>query len=83
MQYVLRLIKHFTKLAEDLDEILVSICKDNMCEYKVVYEEFTYFEDDTLRDLIHKGYIVVYKIDFDNNNIVILGINKYKKMVKI
>ena len=42
-----------------------------------------YFDDDTLRDLVHKGYVVVYKIDNANDRIVILGINKYKKIIKI
>ena len=52
-------------------------------ESPYMYRKSIYFDDDTLRDLIHKGYIVVYKIDVNNNSIVILGINKYKKTIKI
>jgi toxin ParE1/3/4 len=48
-----------------------------------MYRKSIYFDDDTLRDLVHKGYVVVYKIDNANDRIVILGINKYKKTIKI
>lgn len=48
-----------------------------------MYRKSIYFDDEMLRDLIYKGYVVVYKINFDNNAIIILGINKYKKMIKI
>ena len=52
-------------------------------ESPYMYRKSIYFDDDTLRDLVYKGYVVVYKINFDNNSIVILGINKYKKTIKI
>ena len=52
-------------------------------ESPYMYRKSIYFDDDTLRDLVHKGYIVVYKIDNSNARIVILGINKYKKTIKI
>lgn len=48
-----------------------------------MYRKSIYFDDETLRDLVHKGYVVVYKIDNSNDRIVILGINKYKKTIKI
>ena len=48
-----------------------------------MYRKSIYFDDETLRDLVHKGYVVVYKIDHSNDRIVILGINKYKKTIKI
>jgi len=52
-------------------------------ESPYMYRKSIYFDDDTLRDLVHKGYVVVYKIDNANDRIVILGINKYKKIIKI
>ena len=52
-------------------------------ESPYMYRKSTYFDDENLRDLVYKGYVVVYKINFDNNSIVILGINKYKKTIKI
>lgn len=37
-----------------------------------------YFEDESKRDLIHKGYTIVYKIDEAKEIITIIGIKKYK-----
>jgi|GEM_PF-6784917 len=31
-----------------------------------------------MRDLIFKGYVIPYKIETNNNRIIIIGINKYK-----
>ncbi len=39
--------------------------------------ESIYFEDTNIRDLIFKGYVIVYKIDEKNDTIFILGIKKY------
>lgn len=36
-----------------------------------------YFEDEQMRDLIFKGYTVVYKVDEDQDCIIIIGIKKY------
>ena len=38
-----------------------------------------YFNNEDIRDLIYKGYTIVYKIDTDKNSIIILGIKKYKE----
>lgn len=38
-----------------------------------------YFDNDNIRDLIFKGYVIVYKIDKTKNQIIIIGINKYKQ----
>ncbi len=38
-----------------------------------------YFDDDNIRDLIFKGYVIVYKVDKTKKQIIIIGINKYKK----
>jgi plasmid stabilization system protein ParE len=37
-----------------------------------------YFNDDTKRDLIYKGYTIVYKIDEDKDTITIIGMKKYQ-----
>jgi len=37
-----------------------------------------YFDDETMRDLIYKGYTIVYKIDEQNDTILIIGIKKYQ-----
>ena len=37
-----------------------------------------YFSDDNIRDLIFMGYVIPYKIYENKNEIIIIGINKYK-----
>ncbi len=37
-----------------------------------------YFDDENIRDLIFKGYVAPYKIDKNNNQIIVIGINKYR-----
>ena len=37
-----------------------------------------FFDDDIYRDLIYKGYIIIYKIDITNQTIIIFGFTKYE-----
>jgi len=37
-----------------------------------------YFEDKSIRDLIYKGYTIVYKVDEEKETITIIGMKKYK-----
>lgn len=37
----------------------------------------TYYNDDNIRDMIFKGYVIAYLVD--KEQIIILGILKYKK----
>jgi len=37
-----------------------------------------YFDNDNIRDLIFKGYTIVYKVNEDKKQITIIGIKKYK-----
>ena len=37
-----------------------------------------YFQDETIRDLIYKGYTIVYKIDEIKAIITIIGMKKYQ-----
>ncbi|ADN09073.1 type II toxin-antitoxin system RelE/ParE family toxin [Sulfurimonas autotrophica] len=37
-----------------------------------------YFDDEDIRDLIYKGYTIVYKVDEEKSTITIAGIKKYK-----
>jgi hypothetical protein len=46
-----------------------------------MYRKSIYFDDNNIRDMIHKGYIVAYKIDTARQNIIILGINKYGETI--
>ena len=60
------------KFQVELDEIIDAI--PNM-PFK--YRKSIYFNDNNIRDLIFKGYVVPYKIDTVKNQIIIIGINKY------
>ena len=37
-----------------------------------------FFDREDIRDLMFKGYIVVYKVDKDNGFITVFGFTKYK-----
>jgi len=39
----------------------------------------SYFNSEEIRDLVFKGYTIPYKIDEVKNQIVVIGINKYKR----
>ena len=55
---------------------------DNLIEdlpnFPYKYRKSIYFDDKDMRDLIFKGYVVPYKVDEANNQIIIIGVNKYK-----
>ncbi len=55
-------------------EILEKLEKLSFMPYK--NRKSIYFNDENIRDFIYKGYVVPYKID--KEQIVIIGINKYK-----
>ena len=38
-----------------------------------------YFSSDNIRDMVFKGYTVVYEIDDNRDCIVVMGIKKYKE----
>lgn len=42
------------------------------------FRQSIYFEDENIRDLIFKGYTIVYKVDEQNETILIIGIKKYQ-----
>ena len=48
-------------------------------DFPFMYHKSYYFEDEYIRDLIHKGYTIPYKVDTENKIISIIGIAKYKK----
>jgi len=45
------------------------------------YRKSIYFKDENIRDLIHKGYTIVYKIDEKADTITIIGIKKYTNSI--
>jgi plasmid stabilization system protein ParE len=58
-------------------EIRQAILKIPSFPYK--HRQSIYFKDDTIRDLIYKGYVIAYMIDEESESITILGITKYKE----
>jgi plasmid stabilization system protein ParE len=47
-------------------------------DFPFMYRVSIYFEDEYIRDLMHKGYTVPYEVDLENKIITIIGITKYK-----
>lgn len=47
---------------------------DNIPNYPLIYRKSFLYDDENVRDLIFKGYVIPYLIDDDN--ILILGIYK-------
>ncbi len=43
------------------------------------FRQSIYFEDESIRDLIFKGYTVAYKIEENRDRIIIIGIKKYQE----
>jgi plasmid stabilization system protein ParE len=50
----------------------------NLREFPFIYRVSIYFEDEYIRDLMHKGYSVPYEVDLEKKTISIIGITKYK-----
>ena len=49
----------------------------NLKTFSKMYRKSVYFDDENYRDMIHKGYIVIYKIEKDK--IIILDIFKWSE----
>lgn len=43
------------------------------------YKQSIYFEDMNIRDLVFKGYVVVYRINETQNTIEVFGFIKYQE----
>jgi len=54
------------------DEIIAKINKISQNPY--IHRKRESLNDDNVRELIYKGYIVPFEIDIKNNKIIILGI---------
>ena len=52
----------------------------NLTNFPYKYRKSFYFDDENVRDMIFRGYTIVYEIDVDEDIIVILNIfNKNKR----
>lgn len=45
------------------------------------FRKSIYFDDENVRDLIFKGYVIPYKINKLKNTIFVMGANKYQKTI--
>jgi plasmid stabilization system protein ParE len=63
------------KSAENFKKNLKSKIED-LQNFPYKYRKSIFFDDENIRDLIYKGYIIPYKIT--ENEIIILGITKYR-----
>jgi len=61
--------KEIKRLIEDIDRMPYK-CRKSI-----------YFDDYTIRDLIYKGYTIVYKVHEDKSLIIVLGIKKYQSQL--
>lgn len=55
---------------------------DNLDNMPFKFRKSIYFNDENMRDLIFKGYTVVYKIDLDKNRITIIGIRNTQENIE-
>jgi plasmid stabilization system protein ParE len=51
-------------------------------DFPFMYRVSIYFEDEYIRDLMHKGYTIPYEVDLENKIITIIGITKYKNSLR-
>ena len=46
----------------------------NLIEFPYQYKQSIYFDNEEIRDMVYMGYTIVYEIDIENNNLVLLSI---------
>lgn len=54
---------------------------DGLVDMPYKFRKSIYFENQNIRDLVFKEYVIPYKIDTTKNQITIIGINKYQKKI--
>ena len=80
-----KLSKQVDYIAEDSPTRARKFKKDILEKIKGIYpkpyknRQSIYFEDDKIRDLIFKGYTIVYKINSEDESIEVFGFVKYQK----
>ena len=57
-------------------DLIKSINKDLKRPYQ--FKKSIYFDDENIRDYVFKGYTSVYKIDINQNFIIVFGFIKHK-----
>ena len=62
----------------ELDELI-----NNIPTFPYKFKKSKYFDNDNIRDMVYKGYTVIYRINLEKNSIDIIRIfNKNKPTLK-
>ena len=62
----------------ELDELI-----NNLPTFPYKFKKSEYFDNDNIRDMVYKGYTIIYKVDLKKNTIDIIRIfNKNKPIIK-
>ncbi len=88
----MQIVKH-PDFGKSLDEILDFIADDSLNQaiifnqdleeklhnitYSYMYRKSYFYDDENVRDMIFKGYVIPYFVDKEREKIVILDIFKY------
>jgi plasmid stabilization system protein ParE len=51
-------------------------------DFPFMYRISIYFDNEYIRDMIHKGYTIPYEVNLESKTISIIGITKYKSNLK-
>ena len=87
--FEVNLFKIINNIAKDKPMASVSFAEElekkifNLHDYPFKNRQSIYFDDENIRDMIFKGYTIVYKINLKQNNIYIVDIfNTNKRQAK-
>ena len=66
------------KFKNELDELI-----DNLPTFPYKFKKSRYFDNDNVRDMVYKGYTIIYRVNLEKNSIDIIRIfNKNKPTIK-
>ena len=75
-------------IAEDKKSAAINFNKDlnqkikHLTDFPFMYRISIYFDNEYIRDMTHKGYTIPYQVDLEKQTISIIGITKYKNILK-
>lgn len=74
MEYIAQdSVQRAVHFQHELDKMI-----ENCVHFPYKYRKSIYFNDDHIRDLIFKGYVIPYVVDEENTTLTVLGIIKWK-----
>jgi len=83
-EYISSLKDILSYIAKDKKSVAIDFRKElnrkiqDIKQFPFMYRESIYFENEYIRDLTYKGYVIPYEVDLENNIVTIIGIIKYK-----